>query len=130
MSNMIKKETDGNLSQVERTDSATTFTPRFDIVECGDEMTLYGDLPGVEPENLEVRFENEHLIVHGRVEPRHEGRGHLYGEYGVGDFYREFRIDEAVDVSKIEAELRDGVLTLHLPKAEALKPKRIQVKSD
>jgi len=130
MSEMVKKETDGNLATVERTRSTTTYTPRFDIVEVDDELTLYGDLPGVAPENLEVRFENEHLIVHGRVEPRHEERQHVYGEYGIGDFYREFRINEAVDAGKIEAELKDGVLTLHLPKAEAIKPKRIEVKSE
>ncbi len=130
MSDMVKKESDGNLATVERTRSTTTYTPRFDIVEVGDELTLYGDLPGVAPENLEVRFENEHLIVHGRVEPRHEDRQHLYSEYGIGDFYREFRINEAVDVGKIEAELKDGVLTLHLPKVESIKPKRIEVKSE
>jgi len=130
MSEMVKKETDGNLATVERTRSTTTYTPRFDIVEVDDELTLYGDLPGVAPENLEVRFENEHLIVHGRVEPRHEERQHVYGEYGIGDFYREFRINEAVDAGKNEAELKDGVLTLHLPKAEAIKPKRIEVKSE
>ncbi len=130
MSEMVKKETDGNLATVERTRSTTTYTPRFDIVEDADELTLYGDLPGVVPENLEVRFENEHLIVHGQVEPRHEGREHLYAEYGIGDFYREFRINEAVDPGKIQAELKDGVLTLHLPKVESIKPKRIQVKSE
>jgi len=130
MNEMIKKENGGNLATVERTRSTTTYTPRFDIVEVGDELTLYGDLPGVAPENLEVRFENDHLIVHGRVEPRHEDRQHLYSEYGIGDFYREFRINEAVDVAKIEAELKDGVLTLHLPKVESIKPKRIEVKSE
>lgn len=129
MSDMVKKEPDKNVATVERTRSTTTYTPRFDILETADELTLYGDLPGVSPENLEIRFENEHVIVHGRVEPRHEGREHVYGEYGIGDFYREFRINEAVDAEKIEAELKDGVLTLHLPKAEAIKPKRIEVKS-
>ncbi len=130
MTEMIRKESDGNLATVERTRNTTTYTPRFDIVETEDELILYGDLPGVAPENLEVRFENEHVIVHGRVDARHEGREHIYAEYGIGDYYREFRINEAVDAAKIEAELKDGVLTLHLPKAEAIKPKRIEVKSE
>lgn len=130
MTEMVKKETDGNLTTVERTRSTTTYTPRFDIVETDDELILCGDLPGVAPEDLEVRYENEHLIVHGQVHSRHEGREHVYGEYGIGDFYREFRISETVDTNKIDAELKDGVLTLHLPKAEAIKPKRIEVKSE
>lgn len=130
MSEIVKKETDGNMATVERTRNSTTYTPRFDIVECADELTLYGDLPGVTPEDLDVRFENEHVIVHGRVAPRHEDLEHIYGEYGIGDFYREFRVNEAVDADKIHAELKDGVLTLHLPKAEAIKPKRIKVKSE
>lgn len=128
MSEIAKKETE-NMPAVERTRRITTYTPRFDIVETEDELILFGDMPGVDPEDLEVRFENEHVIVDGRVTPRHEGREHLYGEYGIGDFYREFRVNEAVDANKISAELKDGVLTLHLPKAEAVKPKRIEVKS-
>lgn len=129
MSEMVRKETE-NVPAVERTRSTTTYTPRFDIVETDDELILYGDMPGVEPDDLEVRFENEHVIVDGRVTPRQEGREHVYGEYGIGDFYREFRVNEAVDANKISAELKDGVLTLHLPKAEAIKPKRIEVKFD
>lgn len=126
---LVKKETD-NVATVERTRSTTTYTPRFDILETDDELTLYGDMPGVDPEDLEVRFENDHVIVDGRVTPRHEGREHVYGEYGIGDFYREFRVNETVDANKISAELKDGVLTLHLPKTEAIKPKRIEVKSE
>ena len=91
MSEMVRKETE-NVPAVERTRSTTTYTPRFDIVETEDELILYGDMPGVDPEDLEVRFENEHVIVDGRVAPRQEGHEHVYGEYGIGDFYREFRV--------------------------------------
>ena len=129
MSEIAKKESDANVAVVERTRNGVTFTPRFDILESGDELMLYGDLPGVVSEDLDVRFENEHLIIHGKVHPRHEGREHIYGEYDVGDFYREFRISEAVDPDKIAAELKNGVLKVHLPKAESLKPRRIEVKS-
>lgn len=129
MSEIVKKEAD-NVAAVERTRSTTTYTPRFDIVETDEELTLYGDMPGVEPDDLEVRFENEHLIVDGRVAPRHKDRERVYGEYGIGDFYREFRVNEVVDANKISAEMKDGVLTLHLPKVEAIKPKRIEVKSE
>ena len=130
MSQLVQKKSEENLSTVETTRNGATYTPRFDIVENEDGLVLLGDMPGVAPEDLEVRFENEHLIVHGKAAPRHEGRELIFGEYGVGDYYREFRVSESVDAEKIVAELKNGVLTLHLPKAEAVKPKRIEVKSD
>lgn len=130
MSELVTKPTDGNLATVERTRNGVTFTPRFDIVETENELLLCGDLPGVSPEELDVRFENEYLTVHGKVAPRHEECEHVFGEYGVGDFEREFRISETVDAAKISAELKNGVLTIHLPKLEAIKPKRIEVKAD
>lgn len=129
MSQMVKKECDGNLAVAERTRNTETYTPRFDILETADELLLFGDMPGVSPETLDVCFENEHLIVSGKVENRHDGHEPLYTEYGIGDFYREFRISEAVDSDKITAELNGGVLKVHLPKAEAVKPKRIEVKA-
>jgi HSP20 family protein len=63
------------------------------------------------------------------VEPRREKINFLYGEYGIGDFFRTFTIGETIDADKISAELKDGVLTLHLPKTEAVKPRRIEVQS-
>lgn len=129
MTEMVKKENGGDVATVERTRTGTTFTPRFDIVETEDELILHGDLPGVAPENLDLRFENERLIVHGKVEPRHEDHEFVYGEYGIGDFYREFQVLEGVDGEKISAELNNGVLTVHLPKSEQTKPRRIEVKS-
>ena len=105
-----------------------TFVPRFDIWETDDELVLYGDLPGVKPENLDIQFENKQLVIHGRTCPRNVGRKFLYAEYGVGDYHRSFTIGEAIDASKISAELTAGVLTLHLPKSEKVKPRRIEVK--
>lgn len=113
---------------VERTRSGQTYSPRFDIWETDEELTLFGDLPGVTPESLEIRFENRELTIHGKVERRHVDIHFLYGEYGIGDFYRTFTIGEAIDSEKISAELKNGVLTLHLPKTEAVKPRRIEVK--
>lgn len=113
----------------ERTRDVPLYVPRFDIWETDEELTLCGDLPGVKAEDLEVQFENGQLTVHGRVSPRHADTPMLYQEYGVGDFYRTFTIGEAIDAAKITAELRDGVLTLHLPKTEEVKPRKIQVQS-
>ncbi|MCH5376679.1 MAG: Hsp20/alpha crystallin family protein, partial [Planctomycetes bacterium] len=102
----------------------TTYVPRFDIWEGDEEMLLYGDLPGVDPENLDIRFENRELTVHGKVRPRYEGIQFIYGEYGIGDFYRTFSIGEAIDGERISAEMHNGVLKLHLPKSEKVKPRR------
>lgn len=126
---LMKKQGDGNVAVAERTRSATTYTPRFDIVETDGELRLYGDLPGVTKDSLDIRFENGLLEIRGKVEPRHTEREFVYGEYGIGDFYRSFTISEAIDAEKISAELHNGVLTLHLPKTEAVKPRKITVKA-
>jgi HSP20 family protein len=114
----------------ERTRDSAVFTPRFDIFENDDELVLFGDLPGVTKDGLDIRYEQNELTIYGRVTPRAENTERLHAEYGVGDFYRVFAIGEAIDSSRISAELKHGVLTIHLPKSEAVKPRRIEVKSE
>lgn len=113
----------------EPTREAPIFSPRFDIVETENELLLFGDLPGVSQEQLDVQYENEQLIIDGHVEPPAQLESMLRQEYQVGDFHRTFSIGPAVDAAKIEAELHNGVLKVHLPKTEAVKPKRIQIKA-
>jgi HSP20 family molecular chaperone IbpA len=123
------KREQADVATVERTRGGATYTPRIDIWENEDELVLYAEMPGVLPEHLDIHFENRELRIHGKVHPRHEKINFLYGEYGIGDFYRTFTIGETIDSEKITAELKDGVLTLHLPKTEAVKPRRINVTS-
>jgi len=104
------------------------YTPRADVMETEEESLLFADLPGVKPEDVDVRFENGELIIDARCPARHEGANYLLFEYGVGDFYRAFSISEHIDWQKIAAELKNGVLTIHLPRAETVKPKKITVK--
>jgi len=125
---LATEETQNDVAPVERTLGGTTYSPRFDIWENDDEMILYGDLPGVMPEDLDVRFENPVLTIHGKVSPRHNDIKFLYGEYGIGDFHRTFTIGEAIDTERISAELKNGVVTVHLPKSEKVKPRQIEVK--
>ncbi|WP_235908972.1 Hsp20/alpha crystallin family protein [Roseiconus nitratireducens] len=106
-----------------------TFAPRFDIWEGDDELVLYGDLPGVDPDSLDIEFENRQLTIHGKTCRKRASVNHLYSEYEVGDFHRTFTIGEAIDSAKISAELHQGVLALHLPKAAEARPRRIQVKT-
>ena len=129
MSQLTTAKKNGCDQRVANCENGGTYTPRFDICEQSDELLIFGDLPGVEPGDLEVHFENGELRLTGRVTPRHADRRLLYGEYGVGDFHRSFAISEAVDASQISAELKHGVLTVHLPKANEVKPRRIEVQA-
>jgi HSP20 family protein len=106
------------------------FTPRVDIMGTEEESLLLVDLPGVKPEDVDVHFDNGELIIDGRCAPRHQGANYLLSEYGVGDFYRAFTISEQIDWQKISTELKNGVLTVHLPKAETVKPRKITVKGE
>lgn len=105
-----------------------TFTPLVDILETEDELVLLADMPGVKPDGVDIRFENGELIIHGRCPERNPGTYFLLAEYGVGDYYRMFTVSEDIDANRITAEMKNGVLTVHLPKAEAVKPRRITVK--
>ena len=125
---LTKEEAKNHIAPVERTVDGITFSPRFDIWENDDETVLYGDLPGVMPRDLDVQFESPLLTIHGKVIARHDDIKFLHGEYGIGDFHRAFTIGEAIDTERISAELKNGVLTVHLPKNEHVKPRQIEVK--
>jgi len=129
MTTELAKREQTDVATIERTRGGLTYSPRIDIWETDEELVLYADLPGVSPEDLDIQFENRELRIHGKVRPRHEYVNFLYGEYGIGDFYRTFTVGETIDSQKIFAELSNGVLTLHLPKTEAVRPRRIEVKA-
>ncbi len=112
----------------ESTRSGVFFTPRVDIFETDNELRLIADVPGVRPDDVDLRFEKGELILHARVNPRHENENFLLREYDEGDFYRAFSIHESIDSSRIAAECKNGVLTIHLPKSEAARPRQIKVR--
>ena len=102
-------------------------TPPVDIYETGEGLVVKADLPGVDKENLDVRVENNLLSIRGRA--THAAPGDpIYREYGLINFFRQFELNERVDQSKISADLKNGVLTLNLPKAEEAKPRKIDVR--
>ncbi len=113
----------------ESTRGGVYFSPRVDICETDGELLLMADLPGVRPEDVDLRYERGELVLHARVARRHPERPLLLHEYELGDFYRAFTIHESIDASRIEAECKNGVLTVHLPKAEPARPKQINVRS-
>jgi HSP20 family protein len=109
--------------------SKLTFTPRFDVWENEQEFVLSGDLPGVEPAELEVRYEKQELTIEGKVAPRQEAARYFGVEYGVGDFHRSFRVGDQIDGTAIAAELKGGVLTVRLPKRAEVRPRKIAVQA-
>jgi HSP20 family protein len=116
--------------RAERTRGGRAYRPNVDIFETSTELTLVADMPGVRGEDVDINFENGVLTIYGPVKERQPaGTQYLLNEFGIGDFYRTFEVGEAIDSGKIAAEYKDGVLTLHLPKVEAARPRRIAVKT-
>lgn len=103
--------------------------PSADIVETDDEYTIKADLPEVKKEDIDIRVENGVLTLTGerRVEKSSDGEKEHRREAFYGRFARSFSLPDDVDVDKISAESRDGVLKVHLPKSEAKKPRAIEV---
>jgi HSP20 family protein len=102
-------------------------TPPVDIHETVDGLVVKADLPGVSKEGLDVRVENNLLTIRGKA--AHAAPGDpIYREYELVNFFRQFELNERVDQSKISADLKHGVLSLDLPKAEEAKPRKIDVK--
>jgi HSP20 family protein len=124
-----KRET--QTMQPEPIHGGQAYIPAVDIVERPKELLLLADVPGVKPDGVNINYERGLLTVHGKVAPRQDpaATNFILQEYGVGDFYRRFEVGEGVDASRIEAELHDGVLTVHLPKAEDILPRKIAVKA-
>jgi HSP20 family protein len=116
-------------AQPEATRGGAFFSPRVDIYETDNELTLYADVPGVASNAVDLRFETGELILHGKVPLRHPGENFLVQEYEEGDFYRVFTVHESIDAARIGAECKNGVLIVHLPKAEAIRPRQITVRA-
>ena len=113
----------------ETTSPTRAFMPTADIFETEDALTVVLEMPGVSKADIDVSVDKGLLTMEGRIDfKKYEGLQPVYSEYNIGPYRRSFRISGQVDQSKINAEMRDGVITLVLPKAEESKPRRIQVK--
>ncbi|MGC1575923.1 MAG: Hsp20/alpha crystallin family protein [Beijerinckiaceae bacterium] len=113
----------------EPTIPARTFVPTTDIYETEQALTVVMEMPGVGKTNLDINVENDVLSVTGRIDfSKYEKLQPVYTEYIIGHYRRSFSLaPNRVDQEKIKAEMRDGVLTLILPKAERAKPRQIKV---
>ena len=114
----------------EQTRPMRAFLPTADIFETEDALTVILEMPGVDRNNIDVNVENGVLMIEGKIDfGKYEGLQPVYSEYNIGPFRRSFRISSQIDQDKIKAEMRDGVITLTLPKAEQAKPRRIEVRT-
>jgi HSP20 family molecular chaperone IbpA len=85
-------------------------------------------MPGVGPDGVEIEVEGNQLTIEGNVRPKdYQGVKPLHVEYGIGNFYRRFTLGDAIDREAIKAEMKDGVLTLRLAKAQHARVRRIPV---
>jgi HSP20 family molecular chaperone IbpA len=117
-------------SPAEQTRSGLVFTPAVDIYETAKEIMLLADMPGVRAAGLNIDLHENVLTLDGDVNaPEGEGETDVIREYRTGKYYRQFTISEIIDQSQIEAQMRDGVLHLRLPKVEEAKPRKITVKA-
>jgi HSP20 family protein len=113
----------------ETTIPARVFLPTADIYETQDALTVVLEMPGVEKSNVDVRVEDGILEVEGRLDlSKYQGLQPIYTEYNIGHYSRRFQLSSRIDQNKIGAELKDGVLSLTLPKVEEAKPRSIEVR--
>ena len=114
----------------EQTKPGPVFTPNVDIFETEKEITMLADVPGVKAENLGIDLKDNTLTLTGEVNQRENpGVEYILTEYQVGSYYRQFTLTEVINQSKIDAELKNGVLRLTLPKVEKALPRKITVKA-
>jgi len=114
-------------SEGEPTQAEILYSPVVDIYETEDAITLLADLPGVERDGLDINVEDRQLTITGRVKTTESHLNPVYTEYGIGGYSRNFKLGDTIDQSKITAALNDGVLTLVLPKADRLRPRKIEI---
>lgn len=108
-------------------EESRVLTPPVDIFETQDALVVIADLPGVTKDAVDVRVENDLLTIKASGKTINKGEA-LTREFALYDYYRQFQLGEKIDQTKIEAELKQGVLSVRLPKFEKVKPKKIPVK--
>ncbi len=103
--------------------------PATDIVETVDGFYIYMDMPGVSKEELIIDLQEDEIKVSGKTNYASPSGGEklLHVEFGNGEYYRGFTLSHIVDKSKIKASMKNGVLELHLPKADKAAPRKIDI---
>ena len=127
MNNTITKTDKRPVTENQQTQQRGYVSPRVNITETKDGYVLEAEMPGVNKEGLEISLEGNELTLVGRRSEQGDGLDLIYRETSNRDYRRAFALDPAIDTTKIEAKMENGVLRLHLPKAEKVKPRKIAV---
>ena len=126
----VQKEEATAPAGTERTRECRCFVPRADIYEIDDQIVIVADVPGVDERSVDITLEKNILTINAYVDPEDmTGYALQYAEYEIGDYQRSFRLSDEVDREKIEATIKDGILSLYLPKAAAARARKIDVKA-
>ena len=110
-------------------EDSTVWAPRIDVEENENEYQVYADVPGLNKKDVSITLEDGVLTIKGerKREEKKEDQNTSYMERNHGNFSRSFTLPSKVDEKKIAANLKDGVLSVSLPKAEVVKPKEIAI---
>lgn len=121
-------QSDKQQTALDGTANERAVTPAVDVFEDETGITLLADMPGVPRDQLELHVEGDTLLIEGRVQPQTpNGLEAIYAELRVPRWRRSFTLSRELDTSKIDANLKDGVLTLRIPKQSHAQPRRIAV---
>ncbi|NNU43623.1 Hsp20/alpha crystallin family protein [Ramlibacter montanisoli] len=130
MNNQVQATSSSTTSATQDTAPERFVVPPVDVYENDSSITLLADLPGVPREQLHVRVDGDNLLLEATaVTSGPENMELVYGEAQCPAYRRQFTLSRELDPSRIEAQLRDGVLRLTIPKAEEARPRRIQVQA-
>ena len=110
-------------------ESAASFAPRTNVAETDEQYEVTMDLPGLKSENVQIEFQDDTLVVFGEHQEVAEEQGKKFHrvERTSGKFHRSVTLPDTVNRDKISADFSEGVLTVTLPKSEAVKPKQIEI---
>jgi HSP20 family protein len=108
-------------------EAQSTLVPPCDVFENDAEVLVVADLPGVTPDALQINVERGELSLSARRDASSAQGSLARAEYREASFARRFSVPDSIDTAKISAELKDGVLKLHLPKSDAVRPRQIPV---
>ena len=125
-----QQQTPSTTEAGQRMPSRPVFLPPADIYETNNSIVVMAEMPGVPSDGVEITLERRVLTIRGRsVANEHSGYQRVYSEYTDGDYERVFTLSENIDRDRIEATLKEGVLHLTLPKAEAARARKIELKA-
>ena len=128
MSDKQQVTSSASASVVTEQEQQRAVVPAVDVFEDAVGITLLADLPGVPKEQLEIKVEGEALLIEGGVQSRTpDGLEAIYAEVRLPRYRRSFTLSRELDTSRIEANLKDGVLALRIPKQAHAQPRRIAV---